>query len=168
MATPTPEPNKNRGRLQLSEVLTIDDLINLVLTRARSRRGRFVVTAMGLLVVTAIVFVPIVRRSGHPAAPSSTPTVPIVTDPPTTEGLTTRVVPLLPVIDTRIGKERYGAKPPVPTTVPTSTATTAATTPATFPPLTAGAPVTAPPATAGPPATAAKPVAPPPTQAPVL
>ena len=70
------EPMPPKHKVSLSEVLTIDDLINLVSMKAHTRRGRVVVGASSALLLAAIIFVPIVIRSNHEAGPSSTPAVP--------------------------------------------------------------------------------------------
>jgi hypothetical protein len=140
MAEPTPPPKKapkpQRVRLSLSEMLTIDDLINFVMVKAHSRRGRLVLTGATVVLAAGIVVGPLLTRSSSAAGPDTTPTTVPVTDPPTTLGLTTHVKPILPIID--VGKtdgHRYGQKPTTTTVAPPrTTPTTAAPTPTTAAP----------------------------------
>jgi hypothetical protein len=123
-----------KRRVQLSEILTIDDLINLIGEKARTRRGRVVVSVSSVLLLGAIIFGPLVLHSVQRSNPSSTPATPVVTVPTASKAQTTRVNPLIVPIDTANDRTYYG---------PRITATTVAP-PPTTPPTTAAPPTTAP------------------------
>lgn len=126
-STPPPEAPKNKTRLQLSEVLTVDDLINFVLVKARSRRGRVVVTSVAGVLAAGVVLIPLTRSSS--AAPSTQPPVTVVTSPPNTDDQTLRVTPLLPILVPKVGAARIGPKLPTTTVATSTTVTTAPATP---------------------------------------
>ena len=135
-------------------MITIDEVINWVAAKSHTRKGRLALTALGLLGISLIIAVPILRNATSP--PASAPAAPVVAPDVTVRPLppvlfpTTTIPPIVPT--PRIG-------PPLtdPTTVPVKprTAATFPSTPQTqappptFPPVTAP-PVTAPPATSPP------------------
>ena len=166
------EPMPPKRRVSLTEILTIDDLINLVSSKAHTRRGRVVVGASSLVLLAAIIFAPIIIRSNQSGAgPSSNPTIPVVTVPPSTNARTAFVdSPVGAEIDTSSlhDRNRYGEAPgtvaPKATAAPPTTAappitpaptlpqaTVPATVPATYPqvtyPLVTSPPATTPPLT---------------------
>jgi hypothetical protein len=163
MASPLPP----KRRVQLSEIITIDDLINLISEKAHTRRGRMVVSVSSVLLLGAIIFTPLVLHATQRTSPSSTPATPVVTVPPANKAQTTRLNPLIVPIDTANDRTYYG---------PRITATTVAAPPPT-PPTTAAPPTTAPaiaaPVQTAPPVTYPQvtypqtPATPPPTSPPV-
>jgi hypothetical protein len=176
------EPMPPKHRVSLTEVLTIDDLINLVSMKARTRVGRIVTGVSSVALLAAIIVAPIIIRSSQSGAgPSSTPTIPVITVPPNTDARTA-FVPVTQQIDTASlhDNTRYGLSPdrstatttpqPPPTVAPPTTQAPPVTTPATFPQL-AAPPVTSPPVTfppeTFPPATSPPATAPPVTSPPL-
>jgi hypothetical protein len=167
------EPMPPKHRVSLTEILTVDDLINLISMKAHTRAGRIVTGVSSVVLLAAIIVGPIIIRSDKSGAgPSSTPTIPVVTVPPSTNVQTAYVKVPFPV-DTYVNDtNRYGENPnrAAPTTAPPPPSTTVAppTTVPPPPPVTAPAAVpqaTFPPATF-PPATFPPATSPPPTSPP--
>jgi hypothetical protein len=168
------EPMPPKHRVSLTEVLTIDDLINLISMKARTRAGRIITGVSSVVLLAAIIVGPIVIRSNHSGAgTSSTPTIPVVTVPPITNTPTAFVqtpIPVEPSVNFRSGEAPHSDTPttaPTPKTTAAPPATTApATTPATFPQTTTP-PVTSPPTQVTfPPPTFPQATTPPPTTPP--
>jgi hypothetical protein len=145
------DPMPPKRRVSLTEILTIDDLINLVSSKAHTRRGRVVTGASALVLLGAIIVAPVLIRSNQSAGPSSTPTIPVVTVPKNTNPRTAFVTPLVRE-DTKLNTiGRLGPKPE--SSTPATPAPKATTPP----------PTTAPPVTAPPPVQYSAPPAPAPT-----
>jgi hypothetical protein len=137
------------------DLFNVDELINVLMSKAQSRAGRRVITAACFVVVSAIVVYPIMTRSSPaPAGQAdlstltfSVPTIPKSSAPPT--------YTQEPVDIVDPGGHRFG--PPLPTDGTTATASPAtttttlpaATTPPVVPPTQPA--VTSPPATEPPP-----------------
>src|SRR6516162_9308747 len=102
------DPMPPKRRIRLSEILTIDDLINLIGEKAHTRRGRIVVAVSSVLLLGAIIFTPLVLHATQRSTPSSTPAAPVVTVPPEKNVQTTRVNPLIIPIDTANDRNYYG------------------------------------------------------------
>ena len=136
------EPMPPKHRVSLTEILTVDDFINLISMKAHTRAGRVITGVSSIALLAAIIVGPIVIRSNHGGAgPSSTPTIPVVTVTPSTNSPTAFIQVPLPV-DTYVNdRTRYGEPPrsETPTTAPAPKTTAApptappVTTPATFP-----------------------------------
>jgi hypothetical protein len=162
------EPMPPKHRVSLTEILTIDDLINLVSSKAHTRGGRIVTGASALVLLGAIIVAPIVIRSNQSGAgPSSTPTIPVVTVPPNTN----RTAFVVPPVDTKVNGSSYRIGPnpnasPTTAAAPKVTAPPATTAPVTLPPVTAPAQTYSPPPTFPPPTFAPPPTAPPVTAPP--
>ena len=146
------EPMPPKHRVSLSEILTIDDLINLISMKARTRGGRIVTGAASVALLAAIIVGPIVVRSSHGGAgPSSTPTIPVVTVPPSTNTPTAFEQTPIPAESAVSDRNYYGQKPggaattanttPAPPATPAPTVTTPATLPQPVAPVTVPAPV---------------------------
>ena len=145
---PTPRRTQRADGRRISDLLTIDELINFVQAKARSRRGRRVIAVTCFLAALSVTIVPLVLRSGRPA-PASIATVPIVTAVPSTTPVTDPLAEIVPLY-TKSGSHRFG--PPlttttVATTPRTTVAPVGASAPATFPPK---LPPTGPPVTQAP------------------
>ena len=75
MTTPEP-PNSRRPKKpepRSSQIFTVDEVINRVMAKARSRTGRVAATVLALAVVSAIVVIPLTRSAGAPT-PAAKPT----------------------------------------------------------------------------------------------
>src|SRR5262245_7917194 len=108
------------------DMLNIDELINIVLTKANSRTGRRVVTAACFIIVSAVVVYPILSHSSPAPAGDGDLSTLTMTLPEVPS--TSATLPALeePFVAPDLSGRRFG--PPLPTDPPATTTTAAPST----------------------------------------
>jgi cytoskeletal protein RodZ len=138
---PRRERSNGHGR-RSSDLLTIDELINRIVMRARSRRGRLVLTTLGLVAAAIIVIIPL-TRSAKAYSPAAAP--PTAAEPPTVVS-TAPSRTTLPTLPLELFAPHSTSPSSLATTTTSSSSTTSSST--TTAPTTTVAPATTTPQTA--------------------
>ena len=123
-------------------MFSVDELINWIQARVRTRSGRRSIAALCVMAATLVIVVPLARRSPAPAAavPSRADNTVITIPRITTLLLPSPVPPLPPDV---APSHRFG--PPLPTAPTTTVAPSTTTTPPSSAPVTLPAPTSVPP-----------------------
>ncbi len=116
-----PAPRKGHDR-RSSDLLTVDELINHVIAKARSRGGRLFLTIFGLIVALIIVVIPL-TRSAPAATPAAKPDAVVDTKTVVSSGPAQTTLPTLP-LDLFAPHTPSPAPSPTTTSTPSSSSTT--------------------------------------------
>lgn len=125
MSTSGPRRERSNGHeRRSSDLLTIDELINRIALKARSRGGRLFLTMSGLVVAAIIVAIPLTRsaKAYSPTAAPQTATEPVTvasTAPPRTT---------LPTLPLDLFAPHFTSTSSLPTTTTSSSSTTSSST----------------------------------------